>query len=545
MSVIIDEQVHCFFLSGQKCPADILDLHLGRAFSRCLPAYSSSEEDKTPFNLPRWVSLTNYSDSRFPIELCPKPWRYVTKQVTQSLSHQGVTETYDGGGYVADLGYNEQSAMEVTEHLRAHDWIDDLTAAVFIEFTVFNPSSSLFSVVRGVYQRLRTGAAIALVDVKTFALYPSSDVRFQSFYEVCQLLFLIVIVVCFVAEMVNFIREKRYLHQLWNWVELALLVVSLVAVVMSFLKGKYISILVKDVQQNPYATVSSDYVVRWSNQQTLWLSMAIFILTLKLLRLIRFNPHICQMQGTLRRSVRPVLSFAFVFAVAVAAFSFFGFVGFGSQVVIFSSLYQSFRTNLLMSIGKQIDYVEIHEFNSTLQMIYFFCYFLFILAVLLNIFIAVLVDSYADVRNTQEEDFADAKLGDFMFGQVVEKLRQFPGKFVTSVNEVLCSKSVPKTNKPNFKFGRRRKRRAVPKVARNKLKLSSDVYSEVHDEATARQELVPRQLPAYSSKRLRDEHWRTEAKKTIHLTELFEAYYLIEARKSLAEIATELRRSIQ
>ena len=84
----------------------------------------------------------------------------------------------------------------------------------------------------------------------------------KSSYEVCQLLFLIVIVVYLIAEMVKFFRYKSYLFQIWNRLELVLLVVSVVAVMSSLFKAKETSLDVRRIQSNPYKGSSSDTIAR-------------------------------------------------------------------------------------------------------------------------------------------------------------------------------------------------------------------------------------------------------------------------------------------
>ena len=64
---------------------------------------------------------------------------------------------FDGGGYVAELGYNSLSAINVIKVLEENRWIDNQTAAVFVEFTVFEPSSSLFSAIKLLFERSPIG----------------------------------------------------------------------------------------------------------------------------------------------------------------------------------------------------------------------------------------------------------------------------------------------------------------------------------------------------------------------------------------------------
>ena len=416
----------------------------------CLEAYSSDVEERTPLNRRKWIPLGNYSHYDPISDICPKPWRYQSETALNTLSHEAVINSYDGGGYVADLGYNKESALKVISDLRDYGWVDTLTAAVFIEFTLFDPSTSLFCSVRLIYERLPTGKAVTDVDVRALTLYPSTDAHLQSFYEVCEILFLVAIVVCFIVEVVKFFRQKKYFHQTWNVVELILLVVSLLAVVMSFLKGKYTSLYVKNVKSNPYGTFSSDNIVRWLDRETLWFSLAIFIITLKLLRLIRFNHHICQMQGTMKRSAWPIMSFSLVFIIAVIAFTHFGFLCFGSNLALFSSFFESLRVVLTLSVGKQIDYLEVYLNNQLVGSLYLFLFLIIMIFILINLFIAILVDAYGEVREEQGDNFRDAELGKFMYNVVRKATRELPSKMMLA-SKLLLKKVPRKASRDNIR----------------------------------------------------------------------------------------------
>lgn len=528
----------CLF-SAKRCPDDLFGFHFTHAFNKCRPTYSPSDEDRTAFNLPGWIPIIHHSQSRPTNELCPEPWKYQQKGKTLSLSHPGKVNTYDGGGYIASLGYNKQSASDIVRDLKEHNWIDESTAAVFIEFTLFNPSTSLFSFARHTYERLPTGQAVAESAVKTLLLYRSTNTNLQSFKEACLIIFLVFIVVCFIAEMVKFVLQKNYLRQVWNWVELLLLLVSFVAIAMSFLKAQYTSLYVKKVKQNPFETVSSDYIVWWSEQEILWFSAGIFILTIKLLRLVRFNHHICQMQGTLKRSVRPFISFVFVFGIGIMAFTYFGCIGFGTHAYIFSSLYKSFSTNMLMSIGKQINYVEIYLVNSLIQPVFLFFYFLFILCMMINVFIAVITDSYTEVREDHGDSFEDAKLGGFMFVNFSNKVKQFPSEVISGIkrlSKLRCTDLAMGKKPYKFKLrkGRKRHWNDEDAICVN----GSRKYNESH-------ELVPLRTIDDLSDVFREERttigYKTGADITL-LRDAIDDYYLTEIRKQLFGALAELSR---
>ena len=527
-------QICClhFYLSEQCYLNDALNFK--DRFKICRPAYSSDDEDRAAFNLPGWIPVTTHNKSHNPYELYPQAWRYQSKETLGSLSYLG----YDGGGYVASLGYNNKTAIDVARDLKEHGWIDESTAVVFIEFTLFNPATSLFTFGKYTFETQRTGGAVANTYVTTLSLYPSSNNNFQSFYEVCQLVFLIVIVVCFIVELVKFIRQKtQYLRQLWNWIELLLLVVCTLAVVTSFLKGKYTTLYVRNVQENPYETFSPDYLLKWSSQEIGWLAATIFILTLKLLRLIRFNKHICQMQGTMKRSARPLISFVFVFGIGIMAFTYFACIAFGSQASTFSSLFNSVKTNLLMSIGKQVDYVEIYLMNSQVDLIFFSLYFLFTICILISIFVAVIADSYTEIREDHGEDFQDAEAGSFMFDNFSRKVKQLPQKFTFGVKHIFNLSCADVKGNDNDK-ARRKKNKRFSTSGRSTRRPDVDENSKTDNELNG----------VISSQN--DDHFKDEVqqkKKTIYarakiieIDDIMDDYYLHEVRNQLMYLVSEL-----
>ena len=192
----------------------------------------------------------------------------------------------------------------------------------------------------------------------------------------------------------------------------------------------------KKVQSNPYETFSFDYIVHWLDLETLWLSVAIFITTLKLLRLIRFNHHICQMQGTLKKSALQILSFSVVLFITVVSFTQFGFLCFGRSLAIFSSFANSLRVVLQMSVGKQIDYLDIYLNYPVLGSFYLFSFLCTMLFILTNVFVAILVDTYGEVREEQGVDFINEKLGTFMYNVVRKSVSEFPTKVILGIKKL-------------------------------------------------------------------------------------------------------------
>ena len=82
---------------------------------------SGDSEDRTAFYLSEWKPLNNYSHLESVNDIFPKLWRYQSASKPDTLSHEAVEETYEGGGYVAELVYNQVSAVKVIENLLQHN----------------------------------------------------------------------------------------------------------------------------------------------------------------------------------------------------------------------------------------------------------------------------------------------------------------------------------------------------------------------------------------------------------------------------------------
>lgn len=432
-----------FCITAFDCAIEKSEPRLAHRFKRCIPKYSYENEDKTEFNMPGWkpVISSNKSRSLFELwKLCPKPWRYRTARSLNSLSFQGAQVSYDGGGFVADLGYNSWQAMDVVNDLETHKWIDDKTAAVIVEVTVFDPATSLFSHVKYLYEKFTTGGTNVRTTIKTLVLYSSSDQNFQSFYQVCQLMLMLIILFFFFVELGKVYRQGRaYARKFWNWMELVQIISAVSAIVMFFFKEKYTSDFVQNVQNNPYETSSIDYIVLWSDLEIYLLSLVIFVVTIKFLRLIRFNRSICQMTGTLVRSAKNIWSFFLIFVAILLGFTQLGFLVFGATVTAYSSFFQSLRSVMQMLLGGDMHFYELQSSNGIIGPIFTFVFMLSMTMILLNMFLAILNESYEETKEEEEnsEDFADADLCDFMICYFKEKYKQLREEYINVQNKIL------------------------------------------------------------------------------------------------------------
>ncbi|PFX27651.1 Polycystic kidney disease protein 1-like 2 [Stylophora pistillata] len=391
---------------------------LNELFKRCIPPYSPHDEDTSLLNQPGWVPMTNISHYHSEFELsrlCPKPWRYISSKDLNTLWSYGRNTRYDGGGYVADLGYDSRTASRVVINLKSNNWIDERTAVVFVEFTVFQPSSSLFSVAKLLYELYPIGKPVTKVYLDTLSIYGFSDPSLRSFSLACQITLLLLIVYFLLIEALKIYRQScAYFGSFWNWINILQLISALTTIAFFFLKEKYVSSFVKYVRANPFDTASADYVLFWIDLEMMVLSIVVFIVTVKFLRIIRFNKHVCQMVASLKLSSPHVMSYSVLFCINIISFVLFGVLVFGNDIESYHSFMDALATLTQKFLGGELLYDDLQSANRIIGPVYLFAFMLSMSFILINMFVAILNESYESVKEMSGGKFAEADLGTFI-----------------------------------------------------------------------------------------------------------------------------------
>ena len=119
-----------------------------------------------------------------------------------------------------------------------------------------------------------------------------------------------------------------------------------------------------------------------------------------------------QLSETLTASAKDLGGFSVMFFIIYFAFVQLGFLLFGIQVYDFRTFMDSVFTLFRMILG-DFNFKAIESASIVLGPIYFLTYIFFVFFVLLNMFLAIINDTYADVKQEVKNRKADFQLGDF------------------------------------------------------------------------------------------------------------------------------------
>ena len=434
-------------------------------FNSCVASYSYGNEDKTLYYLPRWRLLSStktvlLSDLD---QICPTAWRYASAKQTQSLPFWGRLHpfgVYGQGGYVAELGYDRNTAFKIISELNLLNWVDRFTSVVFVEFTVFNPGVSLFSVFTIPIEFSPSGYVVSNHVIRTLHVYDLGG-GYSAVTVICQLLLVFYIIYFIITETKQMIRGVRlYFTQFLNLVELAQTVTVVGFVVTHVLKETELFANTAKLHENIFQFISFDKGVFLDTLESVIVSLLMFFNTVKLLYLLKFNSHINHLFHVMKKSARELLHCSLGFFVFMLTFIHFGYLAFGKDLDAYSSPFSVLQTLLTEGvIGEGGNYFQD---CCVLGRVYILSLKLGLNVVCINIFISVINDNYNIVKNLSKKKF---NLGLFM----IKKMKEIMG----------CVEAQPETP---VKQPRREKRiqqetqkLEVPDITESALKLVDDL----------------------------------------------------------------------
>ena len=356
--------------------------------------------------------------------MCPKPWRYQTAEQLDNDPIKGTYNSYEGGGYIAVMGYDKGAAQGVLGETFGYGWIDRQTRAVILEFAVFNVNTNLLSIATYFYEVLATGAAYTAKRVDTLELY-STESGALMFYYICQFLFMAMVLYYFIMMLVHLYRQRlSFFKSLWNMVDFLMIISSIASVACYMIRSKRVLNSIKAIQANPYEILHFHEALDWSSKENASIALAIFMVTVKLLNLIRFNPYVIYLFSSFRQSVGYQLSYVLFFVIIFNAFVVSGKQFFGHTVLEYSSYMQAVISQFEFLLGKAVPLDELRSENPFLGPSFAFLYNITMTIVLMNMLVSVLNESYTDARSFAEESAEELEMARFINERFMEMFQK-------------------------------------------------------------------------------------------------------------------------
>eukprot|EP00074_Homo_sapiens_P094500 XP_016872365.1 polycystic kidney disease 2-like 1 protein isoform X3 [Homo sapiens] len=258
-----------------------------------------------------------------------------------------------------------------------------------------------------------TGGAIPSWQIRTVKL-----IRYVSNWDFfivgCEVIFCVFIFYYVVEEILELhIHRLRYLSSIWNILDLVVILLSIVAVGFHIFRTLEVNRLMGKLLQQPNTYADFEFLAFWQTQYNNMNAVNLFFAWIKIFKYISFNKTMTQLSSTLARCAKDILGFAVMFFIVFFAYAQLGYLLFGTQVENFSTFIKCIFTQFRIILG-DFDYNAIDNANRILGPAYFVTYVFFVFFVLLNMFLAIINDTYSEVKEELAGQKDELQLSDLL-----------------------------------------------------------------------------------------------------------------------------------
>ncbi|XP_039879868.1 polycystin-2 isoform X1 [Simochromis diagramma] len=362
----------------------------------CYNLYTLTNEDTAPFGPKNGTA-----------------WLYTPESEMNSSSYSGQVSKYGGGGYYQDLSRTKEESAIQLQVLKDHLWLDRGTRAVFLDFSVYNGNINLFCIARLLAEFPATGGVVTSWQFQTVRLirYVSSWDYFVGMCEVAFCLFILYYVVEEVLEIR--IHRLHYFKSLWNCLDVLIVTLSVVAIIMNITRTAMVGNLLRGLLENHTAHPSFEPLANLQVQFNNMAAVIVFFSWVKLFKFINFNKTMSQLSSTMSRCAKDLMGFAIMFFIIFLAYAQLAYLVFGTQVNDFSTFQASIFTQFRIILG-DFNFSEIEEAHPVVGPIYFTTFVFFIFFILMNMFLAIINDTYSEVKADMSQQRSEMEMTDLI-----------------------------------------------------------------------------------------------------------------------------------
>ncbi|XP_058982757.1 polycystin-2-like protein 1 isoform X3 [Musca domestica] len=362
-----------------------------RYFNSCYGEYDRKIEDRSPV----------YKNTKF----------YTVSQLNVNPI-RGEIKRYYGAGHVQNLSYERMINEEIFETLKSSKWIDRGTRIVVVEFVLFNYNSLMFDNVKILAELPPVGGIVTshqFQAVKLHSIWSDAD---YSVFIAAIIFYLMTTFYTFeeIGELIT-IGSVKYLKSVWNLLDISVLLMSYLSLIYNMFHHKYLNGILEKSKENPNHFWSIDKICFWNLLYIDMMGICVFLVWIKIFKYISINKTMLQFSTTLKRCAKDLCGFAVMFFIVFLAYAQLGLLIFGTSHPDFREFGISIITLMRMFLG-DFEYELIEEANHILGPIYFLSYVLFVFFILLNMFLAIINDTYGTVKDEVNQGYS--KFGPYL-----------------------------------------------------------------------------------------------------------------------------------
>ena len=136
----------------------------------------------------------------------------------------GILHTYMGGGYLFRMTDNASHMANALRDLQSLNWLDRQTAAVFVEFSLYNANLNLFQMCAILFEITPTGSLVNTAQFYPIDLLDIEGSGLLAFKIIMHMVFMAFVGVFMIVEVKHVVRVRgKYFTDLNNYIELSII----------------------------------------------------------------------------------------------------------------------------------------------------------------------------------------------------------------------------------------------------------------------------------------------------------------------------------
>ncbi|KAM7534816.1 hypothetical protein Aperf_G00000113957 [Anoplocephala perfoliata] len=380
----------------------------------CFPNFSSDVENQDPITPAANVTIALSKDA----------WRWRSSTESGNGGVSGTMASYTGSGYYLDLDLTRQVTSQMLTELFTGEWTAESTRALIIDFTLYNANLNFFCIGQILFETPYTGGVIASADLRTLHLISqNSPTDYVVFiFEIISLFF----VAYYIFREVRSICKMglSYFRHFWHLVDFFVISVGIICVGLNLYNRIRVMRLLNGGVVPDGIYPDFNHIAYTSLLYNRLLALLVFFSLIQIFKFFSFSETLGQLTATMNYALYDMVGFTVMFAIVFSAFAQAGTIMFSSTSSEFKSFDMTALALYRIILG-DFDMDAIKAAHLILGPIFFIIYIFFVFFVLLNMFLAIIGEAYAKVK----EDMAKRK-NDFKFiGYIKYNTKEFFAKF--------------------------------------------------------------------------------------------------------------------
>jgi polycystin 2 len=268
----------------------------------------------------------------------------------------------------------------------------------------------------------------------------------------CELIFVLYLIYYSIEEAIEIRKHGiSYFKDFWNVFDVVVIAMGIIVVIFNLYRVMEVGRLLDGLLKEDSQYANFETLGHWQELFNDFIAVAVFFAWIKVFKYISFNKTMTQLQSTLARCAKDIAGFAIMFFIIFLAYAQWGYLIFGTQVEGFSTYMSSIFTLFRIILG-DFNFREIEEANRILGPIFFLTYVFFVFFVLINMFLAIINDTYAEVKSDLAQRDSELQISDYFkkgYAKIMAKL-SFKREKIVEIQKALDTADTNFDNKVDY-----------------------------------------------------------------------------------------------